>query len=253
MRLFLCAMMLALAGCASVPKTTQTVPVLMYHQVNGAIPKGEENVGVQDFVNQLKYLHDEGYTTVTVSKLAEFMRGGKSLPQKSVAITFDDGWRSSFTAAMMLAQMNDKATFYIISHAFDDPQYISKDELTVLSHNPNFEIGAHTQTHFMKWVQDLKTLPTDTMKEEVSGSKTEIEQIIGQPVKSLSWPFGYTRPEVLSYAESIGYTSTVLVGGPPNKAGDDPLKISRLNIDGRCSFEVFRAMIKTRQPMRCDK
>jgi peptidoglycan/xylan/chitin deacetylase (PgdA/CDA1 family) len=62
------------------------------------------------------------------------------------------------------------------------------DELTQLDQNPLFEIGAHTITH-----PQLTRLPFDIQKNEISGGKEYLENLLGHPVESFSYPYGEKR------------------------------------------------------------
>ena len=256
MRYALFALALLLSACASAPRNErpQSIPVLMYHHVDDTMEPGEEVVSTKQFNDQLTFLKNEGYTTITISELAQFMVGERPLPLKTVAITLDDGWKWNLVAAEILNQHNMKATFYIISGTFNHPLYLSKSEIRALSWNPNFEIGAHTKTHFMAWIKNLKLLPFEIMNGEVQDSKLEIEAVIQKPVTSLAWPFGYTRPAALDFAQKVGFTSTVLVSpnSDSNRVGGPTLEIERLNIDGRCSMDIFKSMVQTGKLTRCD-
>jgi peptidoglycan/xylan/chitin deacetylase (PgdA/CDA1 family) len=228
----------------------------MYHHIDDTLAPGREVVGMENFESHLQFLKENGYTTVTISELGEFMNSKRILPQKTIALTFDDGWKTNLVAEMILNLYHYKGTFYIISrrNGLDTKKpYLSDDDLRSLSKNSNVEIGAHTQSHFMKWIKDLDKLDQLTMNQEIKGSKMDLEQIIGKKVTSFSWPFGYSRLEALQYAKSVGYTSSVLVyvPGQLNKVGDSSLTISRINIDGRCSLDIFKKMIETGKEIRC--
>jgi len=231
-----------------------TVPVIMYHHISNDYPAGETVVSIDDFKNQIKILDELGYQTITVSTLVQYMEGKIDLPEKTVVITIDDGWKDNLIAAEILKNYNQSATFYVLSGMFEHPSYLSKDELISLSKNSKFEIGAHTHTHFMKWVGDLTQADDVTMVGEISMSKIMIERVIGKPVATFAWPFGYSRPNIVDFAKDIGFTSTSHVNSQSdNQPGTSTMYISRINIDGRCSKDIFISMIETGKLIRCDK
>jgi peptidoglycan/xylan/chitin deacetylase (PgdA/CDA1 family) len=238
------SLLLSLSSVAAHAQTKQTVPVLMYHEVHETKAPGNEVVREARFREHMQFLKDNGYTTITVSKLVNFMNGNLELPVKSVAITLDDGWRSNLTAAKILEELNLNATFYILSGAFFDPQYLSENDVIYLSKNKNFEIGAHSHTHFMSWASDLSKMDTKIMDNELSMSKSILENTIKKPVKSFSWPFGYTRPGSIESASRLGFTSTVLVNQTTdNSAGMTPLEIRRISVSGLCNATQLGEML----------
>jgi len=238
------SLLLSLSSVAVHAQTKQTVPILMYHEVHETKAPGNEVVREARFREHMQFLKDNGYTTILVSELADFMYGNLELPIKSVAITFDDGWKSSLAAAKILEEFDFAATFYVMSGTFSDPQYFSENDVIRLSKNRNFEIGAHSHTHFMEWVSDLSKMDTRIMIGELFMSKTILEKIIKKPVKSFAWPFGYTRPGVIESASRLGFTSTVLVNAiSNNSSGMTPLEIRRISVSGLCNATQLGEML----------
>jgi hypothetical protein len=66
--------------------------VLCYHHVDDPA-KNEYTVPPEDFEAQLEHLKTEGYNVVPLGTVVDAYRGKGTLPEKSVAITIDDGWR----------------------------------------------------------------------------------------------------------------------------------------------------------------
>lgn len=233
-------------------KSECQVPVLMYHRVTSDLPPSDTVVSPWTLANHLDMIRQLGYTTITVSELARFMDGKISLPENSVAITFDDGWKDNMIAARMLVERKMSATFYVLSGAFNHHMYLSKDEVIWLSQYRNFEIGAHSHTHFMEWVGRMDTVDDRIMIGEIVMSKVILEDLIGKPVNSFAWPFGYSRQNVLKKMLAIGFTSTVHVNSESrNTVGDDVIKISRINVDGNCNADHLRQMLEKASLIEC--
>ena len=75
----------------------QAIPILCYHRFGAkAAPL---TVTPAAFAAQMDYLARNGYTVVPVSRLAAFLSGREPLPRKTVAITIDDGYRSTYEVA----------------------------------------------------------------------------------------------------------------------------------------------------------
>jgi peptidoglycan/xylan/chitin deacetylase (PgdA/CDA1 family) len=62
---------------------------------------------------------------------------------------------------------------------------LSPDDLSRLAEGGLVEIGAHTVTHPV-----LSALPAAAQRDEIQGSKTYLEEILGRPVTSFSYPHG---------------------------------------------------------------
>src|ERR1700733_9478823 len=78
------------------------VPILMYHSISDDAEKG---VGAyyrvathpQRFAEQMQWVHDAGYTGVSLEEGLASWEAGKFDSRNLVAITFDDGFRDFHT------------------------------------------------------------------------------------------------------------------------------------------------------------
>lgn len=105
------------------------VPILMYHSIlrNSNI-KSDYIISEAAFENDLKYLKENGYTTIVIKDLIDFVEEGKSLPQKPIILTFDDGYLNNHTYAFpLLKKYNSKAVLSIIGY-YTDIYTASPDE-----------------------------------------------------------------------------------------------------------------------------
>ena len=228
------------------------VPVLVYHSVTDKGQPSLDLIRPLLFRQQIKLLKESGYQSVSVDQLTNYMNGRGALPSKPVIVTFDDGWKDNFESAKYLKELDFGATFYIISNAFADPQYMSEQDIISLSQNPKFEIGSHSHTHFMKWESKLNTLPLCTMATEMLTSKLILERLTKKPITSIAWPFNYYTKEAVFVASKLGYTSTMLIDPmTTNALGNSPLFMNRLVVDGSCGIAEFQEMLNTKVTKEC--
>lgn len=230
-----------------------SVPVVLYHRITTKDEPSHEVTRPDLFRQHMQWLKDEGYTTMTVEELSDYMDGKKAtLPPKPVVITFDDGWQDNVEAAKTLKEFGFGATFYVISGFFNNKMYFSEDELRTLSQNPKFEIGSHTHSHFVNWETKINTLDLCTMASEMVASKKILERIIKKPVTSIAWPYGYNTKEAVYVASQVGYRSTMMVNRDTiNQPGRSPLFTRRLNVDGTCGLSEFKEMVTTQKLKEC--
>jgi len=95
------------------------LPILMYHRIS-PIPHSGSDLTVTPiaFAEQLKYLRQHGFESVTLEHLARANRGEARLPRKSVVITFDDAYASLLESAQpLLARSGFTASVFAVAQA----------------------------------------------------------------------------------------------------------------------------------------
>jgi len=243
---------LPLTVCAKSPEENRAAfpVVLMYHDIKTE-PLNTFDVTRDDFSAQLDWLREKGYRTLSMD---EFVFGVKkqSFPEKSVLITFDDGYEGiCLHAAPELRKRNMRATFFIITEtinkALEGYPYISMKQLTELAADPLFSIGSHTMRHPF-----LTRLSPQEQLEELTRSKTKLENLTGRPVLALAYPYGDYDASVIAALKESGY----LAGFAVNDRGmaNEPARYSIPRIYmgmelGKNHQQLFKKYVKAYKKM----
>lgn len=144
-------------------KIAKKIPILTYHRVasNSAKRKfyrGDDlAVSASTFKRQMKWLHDNGYYTVSTSELRDWRVEGAFLPKKSVLVTMDDGFYETYYVAYpILKKYDQKATSFLVGHRThkktsnynpnsSSDHYIGQDIVKkIRAEYPNLEFQSHT-------------------------------------------------------------------------------------------------------------
>jgi hypothetical protein len=113
--------------------TSLKLPVLMYHHVadlqgvnlNDAVAVSLR-VSPTAFEAHLKYIEDQGYTTITDKDLADYFAHLKPLPAKPLMLTFDDGYQDNYNNAFPLLKKHGmKGVFALINGVVGSGEYLS--------------------------------------------------------------------------------------------------------------------------------
>jgi peptidoglycan/xylan/chitin deacetylase (PgdA/CDA1 family) len=232
----------------------EMIPVLMYHHVN---PHAGDPVTLvpEVFARQMDFLAEEGYTTLSADELIAFIHGTKGYGEKTVAITFDDGWLDNLLFAVpVLSAHKFKATFFVITDRIDaasrrERQFtddipghetakllIQSDEAekVVLSWNMIKELEAsglfrsysHTLTHRRGAVLSVSGLYT-----ELADSKNRLESVLGRDCDYLCWPYGSFSAEGVSIAKTVGYKALFTTIDGYCEPGSDQYMIQRIEVE----------------------
>ena len=95
------------------------LPVLMYHSVR---PWGsdKDSITPAEFENDLKFLKENGYQTITMTDLLNFVDGRGKLPEKPIMLSFDDGYYNNYKYVYpLLKQYDMRIVLSIIANATD--------------------------------------------------------------------------------------------------------------------------------------
>jgi hypothetical protein len=140
------------------------VPVVMYHSV---VPRRNLWARISDpleeFEKVLVYLSENGFTTILLEDLHRWMTGRGSLPEKPIALTFDDGYLDNWLHVLpLLRRYGHRATVFpsleFIGEGpprstgdFSDPgeavRYLNWSELREMQNSGFFDVQSHTMTH----------------------------------------------------------------------------------------------------------
>ncbi len=168
------------------------IPVLTFHALDES--SSPLSVPPRVFARGLSHLHELGYRTASLSEIARRLEQRKPLGDRTIVITFDDGFRSVHEAALpVLQRLQWTATVFLAvgavgrgetMHAIDDRPMLSWDQARDLV-DAGLEIGAHSMTH-----PDLTRLPAERVEAEMEGSRAVIEDRLGVAVTSFAYPYG---------------------------------------------------------------
>lgn len=227
----------------------QVVPILCYHRFSGDC---DSPLCLPSLVfdQHMKFLKENGYSVVRSSDLFHFLQNGQSLPEKSVVITVDDGYRSVYDVAYpILKKYGFTATLFIYTDFVGASRNaVTWDQLREMKVN-GFEVGGHSMSHTDLTVQrdgeDRKAF-LDRIDKELRVSKQIIDEKLQQDTIFLAFPYGRYNSTVLGISERLGYEMAVSVKRGSNPAFSSPLTLKRHQILRR-DMEVFVSRLKTFQ------
>lgn len=224
------------------PGGFQTVPVLVYHNFSKNA-SGTTTVAEADFESQMKYLKENGFHVISLDQLLDFIDYREPIPEKSVAITFDDAWGSIYDIAFpVLKKYGFPATFFIYTDFIGGGKAMSWEQIQTLSEQ-GFDIQCQTKTHrdlsgrkknesFEKYFKALET--------EIDYPNRLMEKKLKKRCRYLAYPYGKTNPLVIAILEKQGYRAAFTVGGRSNPFFVDKYQIHRSIIHGKQDIESFK-------------
>lgn len=221
----------------TIPAGPVQAPILLYHHVVTDGKPGTYGVTAEKFEEQMRWLFEHGYKTITVTNLADLIRNGGEVPERPVVITFDDGNLDNFENAFpILKKYGFVGTFYVVERYIDGKDMVTTDQLKELIQN-GWEIGCHSHSH-----QDL-TAPGVDLGLEIRQAKVNMEKKLGVPVLSFAFPFGRANEEVWRLTPNFGYQSAVGLGNSFNHDRNSLYFLARIEIKNDFTLDQFGALL----------
>jgi len=198
--------------------TKNRAPILTYHSIDnsGSII----STSYEKFIRQMNYLTDSSFRVISLEEITTCILENRPFPSKSVAITFDDGYKNVYDIAYpVLKEKGFGATVFVIPEyccGYDQwnrqgkriPQLelLNSNEISEMARN-GIDFGAHTMSH-----PDLSKLPLDKAAAEILTSKAAIKNYSGKEVQFFAYPFGRQTKEISKIVkkEFYGACSTEL-------------------------------------------
>lgn len=216
-------------------ENNQKLPILMYHAVSESA-WGDTTLFVRtsEFEKQMKYLKENGYTTVFLSELDTAFNY-----DKPVIITFDDGYKNVYDNAFpILTKYNLKSSFYIISGWLDGQTYVTEDMVKEMDKSGIVEIGSHTITHMQ-----LGKHSYNEQENELKKSKEDLENLLGKKIDTIAYPYGSYNSDTINivkkyYKYAVTVNSDYTYQDKLNKYSLNRIKIAR-----GTSFEQFKNLV----------
>jgi peptidoglycan/xylan/chitin deacetylase (PgdA/CDA1 family) len=231
------------------------VPILMYHGIEPPCHNGhpyyETSTSPAMFTHHMKYLRENGYSVVDLEDVPQRMVAGHA-NGKCVAITFDDGYRNFYTHAFpVLKEYGFEATLFLPSGLVRNQrlnqaghEYLTWNEVREL-HVNGMRIGSHTVTH-----PALNGIDEAAVEYEIGYSKQTIEDELGTPIRSFSYPFAFPERDqkfisrLKELLHTYGYVCGVstIIGTANSK--HDWFFLPRIPMNSYDDLRLFQAKIE---------
>lgn len=204
---------------------------------------------LESFEEQMKYLHDEGYTTLTLQDIIDFYYQDKALPEKSVLLTFDDMYQSQLLYGHpILKKYGFHAVGFVVKDwLFQERQDYSVSQSICLSEQELwqmtdvFEYANHTK-HLHTRCQGqgaLQSIDKASFMKDVLAC----EQFVNSK-HVFAYPFGLYKEENIKWLREAGFLLAFTSVPGTNTKETNPYKLNRYGVLLDFDLEKFKAILK---------
>ncbi|MDA8087058.1 MAG: polysaccharide deacetylase family protein [Nitrospiraceae bacterium] len=216
--------------------------ILVYHSI-GSPPR---NAGMRSrglyvktgvFSFQMWYLRAAGFRVVSLKEIVDFACGAqKNLSGRLAALTFDDGYMDFYENAFpVLKRHGYPSTVFLVSGLAGRFNFWDGGEKGCAEHRlldwqkaaelsaGGVTFGSHTKTH-----PHLTRIAGSRLKEEILGSRQEVEDKLGMRVDFFCYPYGDYNEEVLREVKEAGFIGATTTRRGLVCMGDDLFELKRM-------------------------
>ncbi len=214
--------------------------IILFHKVTDEIDEDGLTVSSQRFAEYAENLKTD-FNVVSLGDLLRQLGSGVPFAERTVAITFDDGYLDNYQiAAKVLRQFGLPATFFITTafigsniipwwdekHA-ENVEWMTWEQVRELKEE-GFEIGSHTCNHL-----DLGKIKSDKARDEIFRSKEIIQDKLKSEVNLLAYPYGGEKnmsDENRALVREAGYQCCLSAVKGYVYSDSDPFDLCRIGI-----------------------
>lgn len=195
--------------------------VFMYHRF-GESQYPSTNITLKQFEYQLNYLQENKYNVWPLSKILNNIIEKKPLPPKTVALSIDDAYLSTYTNAYpRLKAKQFPFSVFVNTNPIDHHSkfYLTWKNMREMSEN-GAEFLNHSLTH--DYLIPKKNEAEDIWKKrvthEVQAAQKRLHEELGSSTnenpKIFSYPFGEYTEKTAALISSLGYIAFTQASGP---------------------------------------
>ena len=204
----------------AIPDDGVRVSILGYHDIAENLPETAMRIHTSKFRKQMEAIRQLGIKVITLDEFTAWKKGEKQIPEKSILITFDDGWKSVYTDAYpVLKELGFPFTIFLYKNYVDGGGKALTTPMILEMVAGGASVGSHSVDHpYPVVVKSFRKKGANDydayLRKEMGESKRFLESKFPVKVTSYAYPGGFFTDEMFKLGEEFGYNQmfTVLPG-----------------------------------------
>jgi len=246
--------------------TDNGIPVLMYHHMmydKALSVQANNNMTIEfnAFKEQMRFLKENNWKTITMQQLDDWLAYKHDLPDKVVAITFDDGITSTVNLAYpLLKELNYQATSFVITGKIrqsadywiakaNDYEYVGITEIQKTVDVYDYQHHSHDM-HLYKHGSHFgmfKTESYEAIKNDILSGNVQLGKAFKHDInrtKYLAYPFGHYNQTTIDAVRDAGIRLAFTTKTGNVKLKDSPFELKRQGIAPYHTLGDFASKLK---------
>ncbi|MCX6022563.1 MAG: polysaccharide deacetylase family protein, partial [Chloroflexi bacterium] len=191
------------------------------------------------FERQLDALQAAGFVTTTMEAVADALDGVAPLPAKSVVLTFDDGDLDNCQVGYRaLLRRGMTGTFFIVTGLLGGAEHMNWDQVKEMAAG-GMEMQAHGKQHL-----DMSRMSATALRDQLAGSRAELERRLGLPVRIFAYPAGRYSADTIAALKAAGYRAALTTRLGSEHHTSDRYELRRMRVHGADTFAAFAGKLR---------
>lgn len=233
------------------------VPIIMYHSILKDPSRSNKYTVTPTVLEEdLKYIKDKGYTTVTITDLISYVYDNKPLPENQIVLTFDDGHYNNYGYLFPLLEKYDMKAVISIVGSYTDKftetdeanlnySYLRWKDIKELMDTGRIEFQNHTYSLHSNTGKRIGTKKikgeTDEhyksiLKDDILKLQQEFEENTHYTPQCFTYPFGGISNASLDIIKELGFKASLSCEQGINKLTKNPNSLYLLKRYNRPSY-----------------
>lgn len=230
------SLLLAIALVCSLPGTASAkvdmdkvicLPIIMYHSVSpGTVNK--DSITPREFENDLKYLKENGYESITMRELTDYIDGAGELPEKPVVLSFDDGYYNNYKYVYPLLQEYDtRIVMSVIVNSIDQftekptqndgfthitwyqlNEMLDSGYVEIQNHSYNLHKMGKSRAGCAQGKSESLEDYNKVLSEDALKAQSRIYEMTGNMPSTFAYPYGKYNDNTVDIIKSLGFKAT---------------------------------------------
>lgn len=233
------------------------VPIIMYHSILKDPSRSNKYTVTPTVLEEdLKYIKDKGYTTVTITDLISYVYDNKPLPKNPIVLTFDDGHYNNYGYLFPLLEKYDMKAVISIVGSYTDKftetdeanlnySYLRWKDIKELMDTGRIEFQNHTYNLHSNTGKRIGTKKikgeTDehyknVLEEDILKLQQEFKENTNYIPQCFTYPFGGISNASLDIIKELGFKASLSCEQGINKLTKNPNSLYLLKRYNRPSY-----------------
>lgn len=191
-------------GESITPVDEKSAIVFVYHRI-GEDQFPETNIRKEQFDAQIREITGGDYTVLPVPEIVQALREERSLPPRTIGITFDGGHRSILEHAVPILVKNEIpfTVFFSTDKAdWNSPAYLDWQDLKKLARNDKVTLGIHPAAYTR-----LTEETPEAIRAQINSAKARFREVLDENPEYFAYPFGELSLTYRDVVEKNGFAA----------------------------------------------